>query len=119
MTTRKESLEDTTFHIQKSLEDLDELGDDALTVKEVTTPCNLNTSIGEHFDRLGTVRVMVGECHLVVKCSGFQCPFKTIGVRSLASHLVGTDPLESASESLYVNHLHKARDHSDRRNLYP
>jgi len=97
------------FHSQKSLEDVGQLGNDALTVKEVATPCHLYGTIGEHLDRLGTVGVVVGEGHLVVECSGFQLPLKAcVTPRTNASQLVGSHFLENATEFFNINVLDKA-----------
>ena len=82
------------FQTEESLEDVHELGDDALAVEEVTTSRHLNASIGKHLDGLGTVGVVVRESDLVVEGRGLQLPFETVGVRTLASHLVGSNPLE-------------------------
>ena len=104
---------------EKSLEYVHELGDDALAVEEVTASRYLNASVGKHFDGLGAVGVVVGESDLVVESRGLELPLEAIGVRTLASHFVGSNPLEDLPEFLYVNLLDKAGDHSDRRNLHP
>jgi hypothetical protein len=46
---------DLILHFQKGLEDVDQLRDDPLTVKEITTASHLDRAVGEHFDRLGAV----------------------------------------------------------------
>jgi hypothetical protein len=107
------------FQTEESLEDVHELGNDALAVEEVTASRHLNASIGKHLDGLGAVGVVVGESDLVVEGRGLQLPLEAIGVRTLASHLVGSNPLKDRPEFLYVNLLDKARNHSDRRNLHP
>ena len=65
-------------HTQKVFENENKLGDDALTIEEITTPRNLDTSIWEHLYRLRTVCIVVGKCDLIVKCSWLQFPFKSI-----------------------------------------
>jgi hypothetical protein len=108
------------FYSQKGLEDVGQLSDDSLTIKEVTTSRNLNRSIGEHLDRLGTVIVMICESNLVVKGCGFQLPFKTtITFGTCASQLERTYFFENTAKFLNINILDEARDHSDCRNLYP
>ena len=67
---------DLVFHFQKGLEDVGQLGDDPLTVKEITATSYLDGAIGEHLDRLGTVRVMVCESHLVVEGGRLQFPLE-------------------------------------------
>lgn len=93
---------------EESLEDVHELSDDALTIEKVTASRHLNASIGKHFDGLGAVRVVVRESDLVVEGRGLQLPLETISVRTLASHLVGSNPLENRPELLYVNLVDKA-----------
>src|SRR6056300_690252 len=67
---------DLVFHFQKGLEDVSQLGDDPLTVKEITATSHLDRAIGEHLDRLGAVRVMVCESHLVVESGRLQLPLE-------------------------------------------
>ena len=104
---------------EESLEDVDELGDDALAVEEVAASRHLDASIGKHFDGFSAVGVVVGECDLIIEGRGLELPLEAIGVRTLASHLVGSNSLKDLPELLYVNLLDKAGDHSDRRNLHP
>jgi hypothetical protein len=65
------------FQIQKGLENVNQLSDDAFAIEEVAAPCDLNASIGEHLDRFGAVCIVIGECHLIIKCRGLQFPLKT------------------------------------------
>jgi len=96
-----------------------ELGDDTLAVEKVTASSHLNTSIRKDFHRLCTVRVMIRECDLIVKCSGLELPLKSICACTLASHLVRPNLLKDTTKTLYVNLLDKAGYHSDGRNLHP
>ena len=97
------------FHSQKSLEDVGQLGNDPLTVKEITAPRNLDRTIGEHLDRLGTVGVVVCEGHLVVKSRRLQLPFKAcVTLRTHTPQLVRPQFLENATKFFNINVLDKA-----------
>jgi hypothetical protein len=97
------------FHTQKGFEDVSQLGNDPLTVKEVTAPCDLDGTIWEHLDRLGAVTIVVGEGHLIVERRGFQLPFKARGTLGThASQLVRPQFLENATKFLNINVLDKA-----------
>jgi hypothetical protein len=77
---------DLGFHPQKGLEDVGELGDDPLTVKEVAASSYLNRSIWKNLHRLGTVGVVISESNLIVECCRLQLPLKstiTFGTRAL------------------------------------
>jgi hypothetical protein len=67
---------DLGVHSQKGLEDVSQLGDNSLTIEEVTATSHLNRSIRENLYRLGAVRIVVGESDLIVESSGLQFPFK-------------------------------------------
>jgi len=67
---------DLGLHSQKGLEDVGQLGNDPLTIKEVTAPSHLDGAIGEHLDRLGTVGIVVRQCHLVIESRRLQLPLK-------------------------------------------
>jgi len=68
---------DLGLHSQKGLEDVGQLGNDPLTIKEVTATSYLDRAVGKYLDRLGTVGVMIRQCHLIVKGCRLQLPFKT------------------------------------------
>jgi hypothetical protein len=95
------------FQIQKDFENVNQLRDDALAVKEITTSGDLNGAVGEHFDRLGTVRVVVGQCHLIVKRRRLQLPFKTLRRCTGTLHPVRPDIFKHGTETLDVDVLDK------------
>jgi hypothetical protein len=47
------------LHSQESLEDVGQLGDDSLTIKEIAASSNLNGTIWKNLHRLGTVTVVI------------------------------------------------------------
>ena len=100
---------DLVFHFQKGLEDVGQLGDDPLTVKEITTTSHLDGAIGKHFDRLGAVRVVVCESHLVVEGGRLQLPLEaTISLGSGSLQLERLQILKNCTKPFNINLLDKA-----------
>jgi len=93
---------------QKHFENVDELGDDTLTIEEITATGNLNTPIRKYLDRLCAVRIMIRQSHLVVKCRRLQFPFKSFGRGSLTLETVRTDAFERFTKLFNINLLDKA-----------
>lgn len=52
------------------------LFDDTITIKQISTPCNLYTTIGEKFDGLCAVVVYINKCNLIEKLCGLETPLK-------------------------------------------
>ncbi|MDB4351506.1 hypothetical protein OAA36_01455 [Candidatus Pelagibacter sp.] len=64
------------FQIQKDLEDVNKLGNDALAIKEIAAPRNLDRAVRKNLNGLGTVGIVVGQCNLVIESGRFKFPFK-------------------------------------------
>jgi hypothetical protein len=109
---------DPDFQIQKDFENVNELCDDTLAIEKITASSNLNRTVGKDLDRLGTVRVVVGQCHLVIERRGFEFPLETIHV-STTSHPVRPNLFKHTSKTLDVDILDKVGYHRDRGDLYP
>jgi hypothetical protein len=88
---------------------VDQLCDDALTIKEIAASGNLDASVRKHFDRLGAVRVVVRQGHLVVERGGFQLPDinPSVVVPTLSFHLIRAKIFEYTSKTFDVNVLDK------------
>jgi len=100
---------DLVLHFQKSLEDVGQLGDDPLTVKEIAAASHLDGPVGEHLDRLGAVRVVVREGDLVVKGGRLQLPLEaTISLGSGSLQLERLQILKNCTKPFNINLLDKA-----------
>ena len=100
---------DLGFHPQKGLEDVGELGDDPLTVEEITASSYLNRAVWKNLHRLSTVRIVIGESNLIVECCRLQLPLKsTIILGTGALYFEGLQFLKKETEFFDINFLNKA-----------